>query len=127
MQWKSKEISMFRTLCAASIAILASGILAACSDSPQVGATSAVPAGVANGPSAPMVTSPEAGKATAVAATIPPPAPNAPDNSATPTAVDSAALDPKGTLDKDEESKSMPMAGHGNNHSSPALESPPKQ
>jgi hypothetical protein len=39
------------------------------------------------------------------------------------TAVDSAATDPKGTLTQGEEAKSMPMAGHGNNHSSPSLES----
>lgn len=37
------------------------------------------------------------------------------------TAKDSPATDPKGTLSAQEESKSMPMAGHGNNHSSPAL------
>jgi hypothetical protein len=43
------------------------------------------------------------------------------------TAKDSAATDPKGELSKSEESKSMPMAGHGNNHASPALESAPKQ
>jgi len=36
--------------------------------------------------------------------------------------VDSAATNPMGTLDKEEQSKSMPMAGQGNNHSSPALE-----
>ena len=38
------------------------------------------------------------------------------------TAKDSTATDPKGTLTNDEEAKSMPMAGHGNNHSSPSLE-----
>jgi hypothetical protein len=43
------------------------------------------------------------------------------------TAKDSAATDPKGALSKGEESKSMPMAGHGNNHSSPALEPAPKK
>lgn len=57
--------------------------------------------------------------------TPPPPAPSAGD--AAGAAKDSAATDPKGTLNKEEESKSMPMAGHGNNHSSPALEPPKKQ
>ena len=41
------------------------------------------------------------------------------------TAIDSAATDPKGTLTKAEEANSMPMAAHGNNHSSPSLESSP--
>jgi hypothetical protein len=40
------------------------------------------------------------------------------------TAKDSAATDPKGTLTKTEETNSMPMAAHGNNHSSPSLEPP---
>ena len=35
---------------------------------------------------------------------------------------DSAATNPLGTLDGDEQSKSMPMAAHGNNHSSPSLD-----
>ena len=39
------------------------------------------------------------------------------------TAIDSAATDPKGTLTKEEESKSMPEALHGNNHSSTSLDS----
>ena len=37
-----------------------------------------------------------------------------------------AANDPKGTLSKDEQSKSMPMAGQANNHSSPSLDPPKK-
>ena len=43
------------------------------------------------------------------------------------TAIDSPATDPKGTLTKEEETKAMPMAGHGNNHSSPSLESSPQK
>jgi hypothetical protein len=39
------------------------------------------------------------------------------------TAVDSAATNPKGTLTQGKEANSMPMAAHGNNHSSPSLES----
>lgn len=46
-------------------------------------------------------------------------APNAAD-----TARDSPATRPMGNLDGKEESKSMPMAGQANNHSSPALEKP---
>ena len=41
------------------------------------------------------------------------------------SAVDSPATDPKGALTKAEEANSMPMAAHGNNHSSPSLESRP--
>ena len=44
--------------------------------------------------------------------------------SAAGTAKDSPATDPKGTLSKEDESKAMPMAAHGNNHSSPSLEAP---
>jgi len=40
-------------------------------------------------------------------------------------AVDSPATDPKGPLSKAEEANSMPMAAHGNNHSSPSLQSSP--
>ena len=52
---------------------------------------------------------------------VPPPPSTAGVDTAT-TAKDSRATDPKGTLTNDEEAKSMPMAGHGNNHSSPSLE-----
>ena len=47
--------------------------------------------------------------------------------SPTGASIDSPATDPKGTLTKDEEAKAMPMAGHGNNHSSPSLESSPQK
>ena len=46
---------------------------------------------------------------------------------AAPTATDSAATNPMGTLTKEAESKSMPMAGQGNNHSSPSLETGAKK
>jgi len=42
------------------------------------------------------------------------------------TAKDSASTQPAGTLTKQEENNSMPMAAHGNNHSSPALETKSK-
>lgn len=38
------------------------------------------------------------------------------------TAKDSKSTDPAGTLTPAEERSGMPMAGHGNNHSSPSLE-----
>jgi hypothetical protein len=44
-----------------------------------------------------------------------------------PVATDNKATDPTGQLTKGEESNSMPMAGHGNNHSSPSLETAPKE
>lgn len=89
----------------AAIALLALG---ACSDrdSPtRVAAPSAMPS--------PPATTP-------TPTTIPPPPATGVD--AGTTAKDSASTDPAGTLSKDEEAKSMPMAGHGNNHSSPSLE-----
>ena len=54
-------------------------------------------------------------------AAVPTPPPPSGATSPAETAKDSPATDPKGTLSTQEESKSMPMAGHGNNHSSPAL------
>lgn len=89
----------------AAIALLA---LASCSDqdSPtRVAAPSALP-------SPPATTPPPA--------TIPPPSTTGVDSGT--TAKDSPSTHPAGTLSKDEEAKSMPMAGHGNNHSSPSLE-----
>ncbi|MEO8103382.1 MAG: hypothetical protein ABI790_12710 [Betaproteobacteria bacterium] len=41
--------------------------------------------------------------------------------SAAPTAKDSPVTDPLGPLTKTEESNSMPLAGHGNNHSSESM------
>jgi hypothetical protein len=48
------------------------------------------------------------------------PASSGPDESK--AGIDAPATDPLGTLTPEEQSKSMPMAGHGNNHSSPSLE-----
>lgn len=52
------------------------------------------------------------------------PAPPAVGPNSAATARDSRATQPMGNLDASEESKSMPMAGQANNHSSPALEQP---
>jgi len=43
------------------------------------------------------------------------------------TAVDSPATNPTAPLSKDDEVNAMPLAGHGNNHSSPSLAPPEKQ
>jgi hypothetical protein len=40
-------------------------------------------------------------------------------------AVDSQATRPMDSLTKEKEVNSMPLAGQGNNHSSPSLEKPP--
>lgn len=57
-----------------------------------------------------------------VVAAVPTPPPIATGTSPAETAKDSASTGPMEKLSKDEESKSMPMAGQGNNHSSPSLE-----
>lgn len=53
---------------------------------------------------------------------VPPASESTGVGNAAPTATDSLATNPMGTLSQDEASKSMPLAGHGNNHSSPSLE-----
>ena len=93
----------------AVLALFASISLGACSDNKTT--TAAATPGSAQ-------TAPPAVAAPPVAL---PPLPSG--ASPTATARDSPATDPKGTLTKEEEAKAMPMAGHGNNHSSPSLES----
>lgn len=96
------------------VALAGAGLLAACNE----------PAPPATAPAAP----PPVSSAPPVApAPVPPPSelPRGADSAS--TAKDSAATDPKGALTKEEESKSMPMAAHGNNHSSPSLEPGPKK
>ena len=93
-------------LCFAAVALV--GALAGCNEAPDA---KKVPPPAASAP--PFV------------AVLPPP-PVAAGVSSSETAKDSTATDPKGILSKDEESKSMPMAGQGNNHSSPSLEPPKK-
>jgi hypothetical protein len=90
-------------------ALACTGLLAACNDPAPPTSTQAVPPPVSSAPPA----APPA---------VPPPADLPRGADAASTAKDSAATDPKGTLTKEEESKSMPMAAHGNNHSSPSLE-----
>lgn len=100
---------MARRIAPTFLAIALSGLLAACSDSAPPASTPAVPPPVGSAPpSAPSA--------------VPPPADLPRGADAASTAKDSAATDPRGTLTKEEESKSMPMAAHGNSHSSPSLE-----
>jgi len=78
-----------------------------------------------NEASKPAPVPPPAASAPVVPA-VPPPPPIASGVSPSETAKDSAATAPMEKLTKAEESKSMPMAGQGNNHSSPALETAKK-
>lgn len=85
-------------------------------------AASSVEAATSRDPMAPPVTKPPE---------LPlPPLPS--DITATPgagpasgTAKDTAASQPKDALTPEEEANAMPKAGHGNNHSSPSLDSAP--
>ena len=106
----------FPTSSAVALACVAA--LAACSDAPAPTASAPVTSAATTPPAPPATSAP--------AVPTPPPAAPVAGDGAT-TAKDSAAMDPKGTLSKDEETKSMPMAGHGNNHSSPSLEPAPKK
>ncbi|MEP7330104.1 MAG: hypothetical protein ABI777_12900 [Betaproteobacteria bacterium] len=93
------------------------GVVAGCNETPTAkpvsppGASVAVPPPAASAP--PFVA-------------VPIPAPTAGSAAASETAKDTAANNPKGTLSKEEESKSMPMAGQANNHSSPSLDAAKK-
>lgn len=98
---------MFRIIAIAA-AVAAASIVAGCNDAPR---TTATP--------------PPAVSAPPVAAVPTPPLPAA-GVALSETAKDTAANTPMGTLSKEEASKSMPMAGQGNNHSSPALDTAKK-
>ena len=90
--------------------------LAACSEPPS--------------PSAPPSTASANTPPPAVAPAVPP-VPSGPGPVTPPTvdagarAVDSPATRPMDSLSKEKEVNSMPLAGQGNNHSSPSLEKPP--
>lgn len=94
---------MFRTIVFAA-AIAAASLLVGCNDAPRTAGTP-LPAA-----SAPPV------------AAVPTPALPAAGVAAGETAKDTASNTPMGTLTKEEASKAMPMAGQGNNHSSPSLD-----
>jgi hypothetical protein len=113
------------------LTLAAVAFLGACSDHKPTSMAAASPELLSAQPAPPAVEAPpvampplpsvNAGDATA---TLAPEKPTPVDAAAAP-ATDSAATDPKGTLTKTEETNSMPMAAHGNNHSSPSLESRP--
>ena len=98
---------MFRTIALAT-AIAATVLIVGCNDAPR---TTATPP--------PAVSTPPV----AVVATPPLPAAGVAPSE---TAKDTAANTPMGTLTKEEASKSMPMAGQVNNHSSPSLDTAKK-
>ena len=111
------------------LTIAAVALLGACSEQkPTTIAAASTPELLSAQPAPPAVEAPPVA--------LPPlPSVNASDAAATPApekptpvdtgAIDSPATDPKGTLTTTEEANSMPMAAHGNNHSSPSLESRP--
>ena len=111
------------------LTLSAAVILGACSDHKST-TVAAAPEPVAAQPSKPATEAPpvalpplpavtEKDTAATAASEAPTPVGSAP------AAVDSPATNPKGTLTKAEESNSMPQAAHGNNHSSPSLDSRP--
>ena len=101
---------MLRTLTTTAIAVAGVALIVGCGESKSP-----------TTPTTPVATAPTPPATTPPPVVPPPPAqPTADDGSG--TAKDTAATDPKGTLTKSEESKAMPEAGHGNNHSSPSLE-----
>lgn len=71
------------------------------------------------GPAASDAT-PEANRETPANASPPPTGDDATKESS--SGIDSPATNPMGTLGKDDEQATMPLAGHGNNHSSPSID-----
>lgn len=94
---------MLRSIAFAT-AVAAAALLVGCNDAPRTAATP-----------------PPAASAPPVAAVPIPPLPAA-GAAPSDTAKDTTANTPMGTLTREEASKSMPMAGQGNNHSSPSLD-----
>ena len=97
------------------VGIAATSFLVGCNDGPRAPST----------PPPAMSTPPPATSAPPVAAVPIPPLP-AGGTAPSETAKDTASNTPMGTLTKEEASKSMPMAGQGNNHSSPSLDTAKK-
>ena len=93
--------------------------LAACSTETPVSPPTPRTGVTAPSPSPMVAATPDPSVPPAAAVTGAPPA-------ASQTAKDSASTQPAGTLTKEEEKNSMPMAAHGNNHSSPSLETKSK-
>ncbi len=95
------------------IAITAAAAIVACGDKPSPPPQTNVVPPVSSAP-------PPAAASTSPAI---PPAPTATGVNPAETARDSAATNPRGPMSKEQESKSMPMAGQVNNYSSTALDS----
>ena len=95
----------------AYVIVFAASLLVGCNDAPKQAKVTPPSA------SAP----PSAASAPSVPAVPIPPLPTV-DAAPSETAKDTAANTPMEKLSKEEEAKSMPMAGQGNNHSSPSLD-----
>jgi len=126
-------------------AIVCAVALAACKEAPTpnektamtTATTATTPEPTTTSPiSSPALPGPAASDATPAPSDTPAPAagdtnsqqPTGGDTTkASSTAVDSPATNPMGTLTKEDEQNAMPLAGHGNNHSSPSLEPAQKQ
>ena len=118
---------MNRTIVLALSALM---FLGACSDNkPTTVAAASSPELLQAQPAPPVVEAPPVAMpplpsvSASDATAAPTPEKPTPVDTAAATATDSPATDPKGTLTNAEEASSMPMAAHGNNHSSPSLES----
>ena len=96
------------------IAIATVAALVACGDKPPPPLQGNVSPPVSSAAPSPPTSTPPA---------IPTPSPTATGMSSAETATDSAATNPKGAMSKEQESKSMPVAGQAGSHSSPALDS----
>ena len=96
------------------IAIAAAAVLVACGDKASPPPQTNVSPTVSGAVPPPAASTPPA---------IPTPPSTAPATNPAATAKDSAATNPKEEMSKEQESKSMPMAGQANNHSSTALDS----
>jgi hypothetical protein len=96
------------------IAIATAAALVACGDKPSPPPQTNVSPPVSSAPPPPATSTPPA---------IPTPPPTASGTNPAETARDTAATNPKGTMSKEQESKSMPVAGQAGSHSSTALDS----
>ena len=96
------------------IAIATAAALVACGDKPSSPPQTNVSPPVSSAPPPAATSTPPA---------IPTPPPTATGTNPAETAKDSAATNPKGTMSKEQESKSMPVAGQAGSHSSTALDS----
>ena len=119
-------------------AIVCALALAACTETPPPNDKTAMtrPEPAMTSPiSSPALPGPAASDATPAPSETPAPSgsdtvsqqPTGDTTKASSTAIDSPATNPMGTLTKENEQNAMPLAGQGNNHSSPSLEQPQKQ